>query len=59
MTRRLSLRREALTELSDTDLHAVAGAQYQIPTNVSCPVKACVPDVSAMWMTCGCATGNC
>jgi hypothetical protein len=59
MRRTLSLRRETLAELTDTDLLKVAAGQQQIPTNVSCPVKACVPDVSAMWMTCGCATGNC
>ena len=59
MRRSLSLRRETLAELTDADLHLVAGAQQQIVTRVSCPAKACVPDVSAMWMTCGCATGNC
>jgi hypothetical protein len=40
MKRTLSLKREALTELSDTDLDAVAGAA--LPSGATCPVMSCL-----------------
>lgn len=61
MKRTLTLKREALTELSATDLGNVAGAAGDI--SLSCPVVRCVnvPQSYDLYRTCTCgtATGNC
>lgn len=44
MKRTLSLKREALAELSEDDLVDVAGAaanQYSGTNGISCPIRAC------------------
>jgi hypothetical protein len=40
MKRTLSLKREALTELSADDLGAVAGGA--LPSGLSCPIQTCL-----------------
>lgn len=40
MTRRLSLKRETLTELSADDLVAVNGAA--VPSGIACPSSLCI-----------------
>lgn len=40
MNRTLALKREALTELSDTDLGAVAGGAF--PSGATCPLQSCL-----------------
>jgi len=63
MTRSLKLRREELTELSVTDLGAIAGAAA---SGATCPLTDCVAAVSkalSCTPTCGytgcCPTGVC
>lgn len=61
MKRTLTLKREALTELTAADLGAIAGAQAD-PSILSCPVLRCqVPHSYELYMTCTCgtATGSC
>ena len=65
MKRNLRLRREALTELTTTELTGVAGAAD--PSIGSCPVKACVNEItdtlsirySGCGMTCYCSMDAC
>ena len=41
MKRTLTLKRESLTELADTELTGVAGGQYTV-YGLSCPIGICV-----------------
>lgn len=45
MRRTLSLKREALTELTPAELAGVAGAGYDA-SGLTCPVKDCVRELS-------------
>ena len=54
MTRRLSLRREALTELSFDELHVVHGGA-QTMQGLTCPVSYCATDILSR----GCPTYTC
>ncbi len=62
MKRTLTLKREALIELTAADLGAIAGAQAD-PSIGSCPVLNCVhvPHSQELYYTCTCgtATGSC
>ena len=44
MKRTLTLRRESLAELADSDLSGVAGGQYTV-YGLSCPIGVCVRTV--------------
>ncbi len=59
MKRTLTLKREALTELSRGDLQAVVAAQQEL-SGASCPKLLCV-NLSDLFVvtTCGCQTSPC
>ena len=61
MKRSLTLRRESLAELADSELGGVAGGQYTV-YGLSCPIGVCVntlPPRDCIILTNNCATSTC